>query len=188
MSRYPSYVVGVDDAPFDRRHRGDVDVVGAIFNGPRLEGVVRGKVRRDGRNATSKLAAMIGESRFAPSLQAVLLQGVTLAGFNVVDLPALSERLSLPVIAVSRRRPDLKRIRRALLTSVRGGRRKWRLIERLEPPRQCGEVYVQHVGLAWRETVALIEAFAKYSYLPEPVRTAHLIAGALVHGESRHRA
>lgn len=188
MSRYPSYVVGIDDAPFERCHRGDVDVVGAIFNGPRLEGVLRGKVRRDGRNATEKLAAMIGESRFAPSLKAVLLQGVTLAGFNVVDLHALSAALALPVVAVSRRRPDLNRIRHALLNSVPGGRRKWRLIESLDPPRKCLSVYVQAVGLGWRETQALIDAFAVHSDLPEPLRTAHLIAGALVHGESRHRA
>jgi endonuclease V-like protein UPF0215 family len=188
VSRYPSYVVGVDDAPFDRAHRGDVGIIGAVFNGPRLVGVLRGAGRRDGANATRKLAAMIGESRFAPSLRAVLLQGVTLAGFNVVDLAALSTCLSLPVVAVSRRRPDLTRIRRALLGSVPGGRRKWRLIERLEPAKRCGDVYVHHVGLGWEQASAMVRAFSLYSALPEPLRTAHLIAGALTHGESRHRA
>jgi hypothetical protein len=188
MSRRFSYVVGVDDAPFDRNHRGDVAVIGAVFNGSRLEGVLSSQVRRDGRNATSRVAGMIESSRFADSLQAVLLQGITLAGFNVVDLHELNARLGLPVIAVCRRRPDLDEIRRALLEVVAGGKRKWRLIERVEPPRKCGKVYAQAVGLEWIDAVALIERFATHSHLPEPLRTAHLIAGALATGESRHRA
>lgn len=183
----PSYVIGFDDAPFDRAHRGDVVIVGAVFNRTRLEGVLRGKVRRDGANATSNLAQLVERSRFAPSLQAVLLQGITLAGFNVVDLVGLSERLSLPVVAVCRHKPDLKRIRRALLGSVPGGRRKWRIIERLAPPRKHGGVYLQHAGIAWQRAATLVERFAVNSHLPEPLRTAHLIAGALAAGESRHR-
>ncbi len=186
--RVPAYVVGLDDAPFERGGHGDVTVIGAVFNGPRLEGVLRGSVRRDGANATDRLLRLLTESRFASSLRAVLLQGVTLGGFNVVDLGALHGALGLPVVSVCRRRPDLDRIRRALLESVPGGRRKWRLIERLPPVERCGRVYVQRVGLDRAATAALVERFAVHSLLPEPLRTAHLIAGACTAGESRHRA
>jgi endonuclease V-like protein UPF0215 family len=188
VSRDASYVVGFDDAPFDREDRGDIAIVGAIFNGARLEGVIRGSVRRDGANATSNIARLIERSRFGPSLQAVLLQGVTMAGFNVVDIDALSARLSLPVVAVCRRKPNLDKIQRALLTAVPGGKRKWRIIARLGPARRHREVYVQHAGLDWDRAVALVDRFALNSRLPEPLRTAHLIAAALGHGESRHRA
>lgn len=188
MGRCPSYVIGIDDAPFERDGRGDVIVIGAVFNGSRLEGVLRDSVRRDGANATDRLARMIGGSRFASSLQAVLLQGVTLAGFNVVDVTALSERLALPVVTVCRRAPDLARIRRALLDAVPGGKRKWRLIERLDPARPCGGVYVQNIGLEWEAAAALVNRFAINSHLPEPLRTAHLIAAGCARGESRHRA
>ncbi len=182
-----SCVIGFDDAPFEPSHRGDVHVVGAVFNGPRLEGVLRGRVRRDGANATRNLAAMIENCRFAASLRAVMLQGVTLAGFNVVDLPALSEQVGLPVVAVCRTRPDREKIRRALETSVPGGARKWRLLERLGPPRRHGGVYLHHVGLSFEDAAGLVDRFAINSRLPEPLRTAHMIAGALVQGESRHR-
>ena len=188
VSCHASYVIGFDDAPFDRAHRGDVPVVGAVFNGERLEGVVRGKVRRDGANATASLARLASGSRFASSLQAVFVQGVTFGGFNVVDLDALCTALGLPVIAVCRRKPNLDKIRRALLESVPGGRRKWRIIARLAPARPHGDVYVQHAGIEWRHATALVDRFARHSNLPEPLRTAHLIAGALAHGESRHRA
>ncbi len=80
-----SHVIGVDDAPFERTCRGDVLVVGAVYAGLRLEGILSTRVRRDGRNATSALAAMIAGSRFAAHLHAVLLQEIALAGFNVVN-------------------------------------------------------------------------------------------------------
>lgn len=188
MTRHASYVVGFDDAPFERSHRGDVAIIGAVFNGARLEGVIRGKVRRDGANATSRIATLIERSRFGPSLQAVLLQGVTVAGFNVVDLDALSARLNLPVVAVCRRKPDLDKIRRALLAAVPGGKRKWTIIARLGAAQRHREVYVQHAGVDWDRAVALVDRFAFNSNLPEPLRTAHLIAAALSRGESRHRA
>ncbi len=163
-------------------------MIGTIFNGPRLEGVLRGKVRRDGANATRNLATLIERSRFAASLRAVMLQGVTLAGFNVVDLPALSDRVGLPVVAVCRTRPNREKIHSALMTSVPGGARKWRLLERLGPPRRHGGVYLHHVGLTFEQAAGLVDRFAINSQLPEPLRTAHMIAGALAQGESRHRS
>lgn len=183
-----SHVIGFDDAPFARHHRGDVPVFGAVFAGTRLEGVVSGGVRRDGANSTRVLAELVRRSRFRGHLQVVLLQGIALAGFNVVDIHALSAALGVPVIVVARKRPDLAAIRRALLARVPGGARKWRLIERAGPMEPCAGVYVQRAGISPERTRALIERLAVNGKLPEPLRTAHLVAGGAVAGESRHRA
>ena len=75
-------MVGIDDAPFPRSHRGDVLVVGAVYSGLRLEGVLASRVRRDGSNASRNLARMIGESKFAKQLQLVLLQGMNNAAVH----------------------------------------------------------------------------------------------------------
>jgi hypothetical protein len=183
-----SHTIGFDDAPFDRHHRGDVAVIGAVYAGTRLEGVLSGRVRRDGRNSTRVLADLVRRSRFRGHLQAVLLQGIALAGFNVVDVGALAATLGVPVVVVARRRPDLVAIRRALLTRVSGGARKWRLIERAGPMEPCAGVFVQRAGISLERTHALIRRLAVNGKLPEPLRTAHLIAGGVVTGESRHRA
>lgn len=182
----PSHVVGFDDAPFAREHRGDVPVVGAVFAGLRLEGVLVGRVRRDGADATERLARLITGSKFARQLQLVLLQGIALAGFNVVDIHALHEGLRLPVLVVVRKAPRLERVRRAL-ARVRGGERKWRLIARLGPPQPVAGVYVQRVGLTLDEAKRVIERLAVNGNVPEPLRTAHLIAGAIATGQSRGR-
>ena len=182
-----SHVVGFDDAPFRREHRGDVPVVGAVFTGARLDGVLAGRVRRDGANSTRELVRMVRESRFAPQLQCVLLQGVALAGFNVIDARGLSAALGLPVLIVARRMPDRPAIQQALLQRVPGGRRKWQLIERLGAMEALQEVQVQRVGLTLEEAHVLLQRFCLHSRIPEPLRTAHLIAGALAGGWSRQR-
>lgn len=188
MTRSLSHVVGFDDAPFERDHRGDVRVVGAVFAGTRLDGVLSTRVRRDGANATIRLAACITGSRYFAQLQAVLLQGIAFAGFNVVDLQALHRDTGLPVLVVARRRPGLASIRRALFGHVPGGPRKWRLIEAAGPMEALAGVYVQRCGIGMHDARRLITGFQHNGLLPEPLRVAHLIAGGVTTGESRHRA
>ncbi|WP_018950759.1 DUF99 family protein [Thioalkalivibrio sp. AKL12] len=163
MQERLSHVVGFDDAPFARPHRGDVLVVGAVFAGMRLD------------------------SPFAPQLHAILLQGITLAGFNVVDLPALHARTGLPILAVARHAPDLPAIRRALLGPVPGGVRKWRLIEAAGVMEPLAGLYVQRCGLSPEAAQRLLEDQRVHSRLPEPLRVAHMIAGGVTTGASRHR-
>lgn len=182
-----SHVAAFDDAPFERSHRGDVLLVGTVYSGPRLVGVLSGKVRRDGVNSTRVIAALVRGSRFWPQIHAVLLQGIAVAGFNVVDIQALNRELGRPVLVVSRRRPDFAAIRRALLDHVPGGRRKWKLIEKAGPPEPLAGVHVQRAGLTVAEAQALIRLFATNGAVPEPLRAAHLIAGGIVRGESRGR-
>ncbi len=159
-----------------------------MFAGQRFDGVVIGKVRRDGADSARKLAQLVHSSRFRDHLQLVMLHGIALAGFNVVDIAALHRELGLPVLVVCRRQPDLDAIRAALLERVRGGRRKWALIERLPPMRPAASVWVQSVGLPEEAVDGIVRRFAINGHVPEPLRTAHLIAGALVTGQSRGRA
>ncbi|MEJ2687628.1 MAG: DUF99 family protein, partial [Gammaproteobacteria bacterium] len=104
-----------------------------------------------------------------------------------IDLQALHASLGVPVVAVARRRPDLEAIRCALLSRVPGGARKWALIEKAGPMEAAAGVYVQRAGISLSATETLVRRLAVNSALPEPLRSAHLIAGALATGQSRHR-
>lgn len=182
-----SHIVGFDDCPFARDHRGDVPIVGAIYSGRRLEGVVSGKVRRDGVNSTRELTRLVRDSKFAGHLQLVMLQGIALAGFNVVDVERLHEALGIPVLVVARQAPRREAMRKALLEHIPGGARKWALIERLGPMEPVAGVYVQRCGLSREEASAVVRAIAINGVIPEPLRTAHLIAGGVGAGESSGR-
>jgi endonuclease V-like protein UPF0215 family len=194
-TRYPrlvgqriSNVIGFDDAPFERGHRGDVGLVGVVFSGTRLDGVLASHVRRDGANATARMRELVQGSRFVGHVRAVLLQGIAVAGFNVVDVHALARTLGIPVLVVARRRPDLVAMHRALGRTGPGAARKWRLIERAGPMEPLRGVFVQRVGLGPSEAGELLAATTLHGLLPEPLRVAHLVAGGLGTGSSRGRA
>lgn len=181
-----SNIIAFDDAPFEPAHTGSVKVVGTVYARLRLNGVLVGEVEKDGLDAAERLVELVAQSKFAQNVQLVMLQGITLAGFNVVDVFYVQQQLELPVLVVSRRQPDMAAIRQAL-TRVRGGAQKWAWIERLGPMESVGQVYVQRVGLALEQARAVVEQFTVEGWIPEPLRTAHLIAGAIAEGQSRGR-
>ena len=182
-----SNVVGFDDSPFDLEHRGDVRVVGAVCARTRLDGVLATTVRRDGSNATDRLIESVESSRFADHIRAVLLQGIALAGFNVVDLERLSQALDVPVLVVVRKQPRMQMVRDALIERTTGGLEKWALIEKHGPLERCGALWVQRVGLTLREATELLAATTSHGNIPEPLRLAHIIAGGVERGASRGR-
>jgi endonuclease V-like protein UPF0215 family len=187
MTKTLTHAIGFDDTPFPRDHRGDVVVVGAVFAATRLEGVLTGKLRRDGANATQCLIRLVSQSRFAAHGQLIMLQGIAFGGFNVVDIHALHEALAKPVLVVARKRPNLAGIKKALLNTVVGGKRKWRLIEKAGPMEDIAGVYIQRAGIDLAAARRVVEYFAINSAIPEPLRTAHLIAAGLAGGRSRQR-
>lgn len=184
----PSHVVGIDDAPFDRQARARVRVVGTVYAGTRLDGVLSSTVARDGDDATRAIAAMVRRSRFAAQVQLVMLQGIAVAGFNVIDIHRLSRALGVPVLVVARRMPDLRSIQAALRGGVRGGDRKWAAIVSAGVMEPAQGLVVQRVGLSLAVAEAVIARLAIHGKLPEPLRVAHLIAGGIGRGQSRGRA
>jgi endonuclease V-like protein UPF0215 family len=188
VTRRLSNSIGIDDAPFDRRHRGDVPIVGVVFTRTRLDGVMTGKLRRDGANATTAIAGLIERSPFAAHAQVLLLGGITFAGFNVADIHALHERLGTPVLVLARKRPRFAVIRETLLEKVPGGARKWALIQKAGAMQPCAGLWVQRAGLELEQAAQVITDLTVHGKLPEPVRIAHLIAGGYAEGVSRGRA
>jgi endonuclease V-like protein UPF0215 family len=180
--------IGFDDAPFERGHgRGTVPVAGVVCSGTRFEGMVWGRVRRDGWNATDVLVSLLEGGKFLPQLHLVLLDGITLGGFNVVDLPALAARLRRPCVAVMRRPPDLRAMARAAGALPRAERRLAR-IRAAGPIHHRPPFAFQAVGLAPDEAYAALVRLTDTGHVPEPLRLAHLIGAAVVRGESGKRA
>jgi endonuclease V-like protein UPF0215 family len=163
-------------------------VVAAAFAGLRLEGVLSTRVRRDGADATRALADRIGSSQFAAHTRLVMLQGIALAGFNVVDIHGLRDALGIPVLVVARRAPRLDAIRAALLGRVPGGARKWALIEKAGPMEPAAGVMVQRAGISLEDAGEVVSRLAVNGAIPEPLRVAHLVAGGVTTGQSRGRA
>merc|ERR1712173_223269 len=85
---------------------------------------------RDGMDATDCICRMIIASKFYDQLHVVLLNGITFGGFNFCNIKDLSERLSKPVIAVMRKKPNFTKIRKALDKHFKDDvEERWKCIE-----------------------------------------------------------
>ncbi len=181
------HVLGVDDAPFDKRRPGPVPIVAVAMEGHDvIESVALAEFPVDGEGATEYLATWIGGLRARPMLQAVILGGITIAGLGVVDVTALSERLALPVLVVTRHNPAGSDLADALRAA--GLPHRLAVLERT--PRAYGigtGLYLAHAGAPRVEAERLALATLGKARLPEPLRVAHLIGQAIVLGESRGR-
>jgi endonuclease V-like protein UPF0215 family len=180
-------VIGFDDGPFARRPGAAVPLAGVVCGGTRFEGLVWGRVRRDGWNATDAVCRLLEGGKFLPQLHLVLLDGIAFGGFNVVDLPQLAARLKKPCVAVMRRPPDLDAVERALRRLPRADAR-WAKLKRAGPIHELGGFTFQVQGA---EPALVAEALARVTdrgRVPEALRLAHLIGSAVVTGESGQRA
>jgi uncharacterized protein len=210
----PVNVIGFDDGPFPRDHRGDVLLVGVVCSATRIDGIVSGRIRRDGADSTRKMVELVRASQFGEHVQAVMMQGIAVGGFNVVDIHGLSKALQIPVLVVVRRPPDMPAVKRALFSKsptsrprVPGAPRKWKLIEQAGALEELGpsrrslkrtkasglaatgpKLWIQRAGLTMEEARRVITATTLHGNIPEPLRVAHLIAGGITTGKSRGRA
>src|SRR6185436_18159203 len=143
-ARRLSNVIGFDDAPFDRASKGAVALVGTVCSGPRLDIVVRGNVQRDGDDATDVIAQLV-RGKSLVHVRAVMLQGITVAGFNVVDIHRLAGALDMPVMVVMRKKPQMELFLKAL-SAMPDASAKCALIEQAGLPEPVGAVWVQRAG------------------------------------------
>jgi hypothetical protein len=179
--------IGFDDAPFARRAGAVVPVAGAICAGTRFEGLVWGRVRRDGRSATDELCRLLLGGKFLPQLHLVLLDGIALGGFNVVDLAALHDRLGRPCVAVMRRQPDLAAVERAV-RHLPGAEQRLAAMRRAGPVHARGGFVFQARGVEPDVAADALARLTDKGLVPEALRLAHLIGAAVVKGESGRRA
>lgn len=181
-----SNVIGFDDAPFVRADRSDVALVGTVCSGTRLDIVVRGFVKRDGDDATATMVRLVRDASLL-HVRAVLLQGITVAGLNVVDVHALNRELGLPVLVVMRRAPRMQKFF-AALDAVPGAAHRRAIIDAAGAPEPLRGVFVQRVGMTRAEAERVLARTTVHGNIPEPLRLAHIIAGGMTTGKSRGRA
>jgi len=176
-------VLGIDDGKFIPRTHGTVIIVGVVFRGgSSIDGVMHTTIAIDGLDATEKLTAMINASPHRRQLRLVMLNGITFAGFNLVDIKKLNAATKLPVLALTREKPDLDRIHEAL-KNLPNAEERWRLVleagEIHKIQNRGSKIYVETAGISLADAQKIIALTSSRSSLPEPLRVAHLIASGI---------
>jgi endonuclease V-like protein UPF0215 family len=179
--------LGIDDSPFRKFTKSNTLIIGTIFRGGTLlDGILSTKVRIDGNNSTKKLIKMINKSKFKKQIRCILLNGIAVGGFNIVDIKELNQKTKIPVLAVIRKYPDFKKIEETLKKINKGP--KYKLIQKAGPVEKVGKIYIQRKGISLEKAKALLKLTCTRSLIPEPIRVAHLIAGGIATGESKGKA
>jgi endonuclease V-like protein UPF0215 family len=185
-------ILGIDDGPFTRKDK-KVIVVGVVFRGGEfIDGLLRTYVDIDGLDATEKLSEMINSSKHKQQLKVIMLDGITLGGFNIIDVKKLYSETKIPVIVVNRKIPDLKSIKVALEKNFDDFEKRWKMILNAGKIKELKfenfSIYYQNVGLEDEDAEEIILISVKHAQIPEPLRVAHLIATGIVKGESEGHA
>jgi endonuclease V-like protein UPF0215 family len=183
-------ILGIDDSSFSfgAKH---VPVIGVVVRGSAyIEGVLRTTVVVDGRDATRVLTRLINHTRHKEQLKTIMLDGVALGGFNIVDIEELNEATGVPVITITRDEPDFEKIKDALRKHFDDWNTRWATLSRGTLERIEGHypLYVKHAGISLEDVKEIIRLSTIRGAIPEPIRLAHVIATGIVTGESYGRA
>ena len=144
----------------------------------RIEAVKLSRIAVDGLDATEKLLNMLE----GVAVDAVILGGITFAGFNIIDPRIIHQETNAPVIVYSGEKPDNDAMFLALKKHFEDWIARWRIVERLgvvhEAVSRPGEppVYFEVVGGSARWAEEVLRSSALICRIPEPVRVAGLIA------------
>lgn len=181
-------ILAIDDSPLISAK---VTIIGAFFRGGgQLDGILRAEITKDGLDATDTLIRIIRDSKYYTQIRVIMLDGVTYAGFNPVDITAICRETKIPVMVFMRSCPDFEKIKLAL-SHLPDPELRWDIIRRAGKIYKIEKekpVFIQLCGLDKESAVKIIKLTSTHANIPEPLRVAHLIATGIVLGESKGKA
>lgn len=183
-------VLGIDDSPFTFESKKAL-LVGVVARLPMyIEGIMRTECEVDGTDANDAIAAMVLRSRYREQLRVIMIDGVAVGGFNVVDIDRLHRETGIPCATVTRGMPDYDGMEKALRAHFPDWQQRMEIIKRHPLYRLGGRrsIYAAASGISIDDLEMIIGESTVIGSLPEPLRIAHLISSAMVQGESHGRA
>ncbi|MEM1684540.1 MAG: DUF99 family protein [Nanopusillaceae archaeon] len=182
-------IVGLDDGFFNKNKDKKSLLVGVIMRGHRqIDGVLSTYIEVDGDDSTDNIIDMISKTTHRYQIRLIMSNGISFAGFNIIDMKKINKKLGIPVIAVVRKKPNMEKFLSAV-KRVKNYDKKIEIIKNLPEPKpvntKYGTTYFQNVGISDEEAKEIILKTSVNSRIPEPVRVAHLIAMGVTLGYSR---
>ncbi len=184
-------VLAIDDSPFNFNDKYSL-VVGVVMRGDKyIDGVLSERVKVDGFDATNVCIEMIQKNRFKNQLKAIIIDGGSFGGFNVLDIKKINKKTKIPIITITRNRPNFNKIKIALKSNFLDWKKRYNILsegELLEIKTKHKPIYIKLEGIDKKEAEEIIKIFTIRGVIPEPLRVAHLVASGIKRGESYGKA
>ena len=176
--------LGIDDS-----FKGDYCIlVGCVTEGNHyVEGFMVEEISVDGLDSTQAIIKMVSKSKFREQIRCIFLDGITFGGFNVADIHEIYKAVKIPIVVVMRRIPDFNAIFEAL-EIFEDKEIRYEIIKRAGDVYKAGDVFIQFCGCGLEDALEFLKKSKLKGNIPEALRLAHLVATAVVHGESRGKA
>jgi endonuclease V-like protein UPF0215 family len=184
-------LLGIDDSPFTFTDK-YTTVIGVVMRGGKyLECVLSNKVKIDGDDANDICTNMIKNTRHRKQLKAMIIDGIAFGGFNIINIEKIYADTNLPVITITRDKPDFDKIKLALQKNFADWKKRLGIIKRgelHELKTSYNPIYIKCKGVSLIEAKEIINISTIRGVIPEPIRVAHLIASGITRGESCGKA
>lgn len=168
-------ILGIDDAPSERSED-ETFLTGVVYRGTEfIEDIRTENIEVDGRDATETVIEIFNKCNNPRQIKAVLTDGISFAGFNLVDIRQVSERIGKPVIAVTPNQPDRESFKQAMQDSDNYDRRFESFPESQEVELKDGVCHIQFAGCSLEEARSVVKNSVIHGLVPEPIRVAHMI-------------
>lgn len=146
-----------------------------------IDGMVFGSVTPTGDDSADAILKMF-DSLNRQDITCIMIGGLVISMYNVVDAERIFEKTGLPLLAVTFE--ESGGLKKSFKNRFENWEEKLALYNKLVPREKVvlktgKEVYVQCWGLSRRKAVMILNSFTLQGALPEPIRVAKIAAKSL---------
>lgn len=146
-----------------------------------IDGMVFGNVTPTGDDSADAILKMF-DSLNRQDITCIMIGGLVISMYNVVDAERIFEKTGLPLVAVTFE--ESGGLEKSFKHRFENWEEKLALYNKLVPREKVvlktgKEVYIQCWGLSRRKAVMILNSFTLQGALPEPIRVAKIAAKSL---------
>lgn len=147
-----------------------------------IDGMVLGNATIEGDDATESIISMY-QSLARDDVNCILLDGLVISMYNIIDGEKIAEQTGLPVIAITFE--DSKGLEGAIkhhFANWQGKLEQYRKLgTRERVTLKTGKIlYIRYWGTTKKKAVSMLDSFTLQGAVPEPIKVAKLAARAML--------
>ena len=148
-----------------------------------IDGFVFGKTTLEGDDATETILSMYKKLN-RPDISYLLISGIIIAMYNIIDLKKISQSLGLPVIGVTYQDSEgiEEAIRHHFPDSYESKLKEYQELEKRDKItlHTSYDIYIRKEGCTLSDVKHLLDELTLQGSFPEPLRVAQLLAKTLL--------
>ena len=152
-----------------------------------IDGFVFGKATLEGDDATETILSMYKKLN-RPDISYLLISGIIISMYNIIDLKKISQSLDLPVIGVTYQDSEgiEEAIRHHFPDSYESKLKEYQELENREKItlHTSYDIYIRKEGCTLSDVKHLLNELTLQGSFPEPLRVAQLLAKTLLSSNS----